>query len=201
MQQTELCIKIYTIHCIQDKGDSQEFFPPWLPFAHLCLTNSWPVEYLRMSCQSADKGMISHHGCPETLLPRRLAACWLCASLCQILIDWTGSAILGHFVRAVKFIGIQQAGRQSGDRAYFVVLIESRSPSLRAALDRGEASGESITITCSLVILFHSTSPNLTAHHELFTTLSVQYTQAPIDWLLIVLLSLWNRKRTTAALS
>lgn len=98
----------------------------------------------------------------------------------QILIDWTGSAILGHFVKAVKFIGIQQAGRRIGDRAYFVVLIESRSPSLQAVLNRREASGESITITCPLVILFHSTSPNLTARHELFTTLSVQYTQPPL---------------------
>lgn len=98
----------------------------------------------------------------------------------QILIDWTGSAILGHFVKAVKFIDIQQAGMQSGDWAYFVVLIESWSPSLHAALNRREASGKSITITCPLVILFHSTSPNLTARHELFTTLSVQYTQAPL---------------------
>lgn len=98
----------------------------------------------------------------------------------QILIDWTGSAILGHFVKAVKFIGIQQAGRQSGDRAYFVVLIESWSPSLQAALNGREASVESITITCPPVILFHSTSPNLTARHELFTTLSVQYTQPPL---------------------
>lgn len=104
---------------------------------------------------------------------------WNPLTLCQfaqILIDWTGSAILGHFVKAVKCIDIQQAGMQSGDRAYFVVLIESPE----AALNRREASGESITITCPLVILFHSTSPNLTARHELFTTLSVQYTQAPL---------------------
>lgn len=56
-------------------------------------------------------------------------------TLCQFVpdIDWLNRfAILGHFVKAVKFIGIQQAGRQSGDRAYFVVLIESRSPSLQA---------------------------------------------------------------------
>lgn len=98
----------------------------------------------------------------------------------QILIDWTGSSILGHFVKAVKFIGIQKAGGQSGDGAYFVVLIESWSPSLQAALNRREALGESITITCPLVVLFHSTSPNLTAWHELFTTLSVQYTQPPL---------------------
>lgn len=126
--------------------------------------------------------MISHHSCPE-LLPGSLGACWVRASLCQILIDWTGSAILGHFVKAVKFIGIQQKGRQSGDGAYFVVLIESRSPSLQAALDRREALGESITITCPLVILLHSTSPNLTACYELFTTLSVQYTQP--HWLTV----------------
>lgn len=154
-----------------------------------------------MGIQGADKGMIRHHCCPETLLPGRLGACWLRASLCQILIDWTGSAILGHFVRAVKFIGTQASKQSEGDRAYFVVLIESRSPSLQSSFDRREAPGESITITCPLVILFHSTSPNLTAHHELFTTLSVQYTQAPIDWLLIVLLSLWNRNRITATLS
>lgn len=68
---------------------------------------------------------------------------------------------------------------ETGDGAYFVVLIESWSR-LKAALDRREALGESITITCPLVILFHSTSPNLTARHELFTALSVQYTQPPL---------------------
>lgn len=84
--------------------------------------------------------------------------------------------------------------------AYFVVLIESRSPSLQAALNRREASGESITITCPLVILFHSTSPNLTAWHELFTTLSVQYTRGPFDLVLLALFGLWNHERITLSL-
>lgn len=168
-----------SIHLAHGKGIISEKFLLVVLFTQLSLTKSWPVEYLTISCQSADKGMISHHGCPE-LLPGSLGARWVHASLCQILIDWTGSAILGPFVKAVKFIGIQQEGRQSGDRAYFVVLIESRSPSLQATLDRREALGESITITCPLVILFHSTSPNLTACYELFTTLSVQYTQPPL---------------------
>lgn len=144
----------------------------------LLLLHCWPIEYLRMSWQWGWSAiMAASSPCSAARKPR--SPLTLC-QFAQILIDWTGSAILGHFVKAVTFIGIQQAGMQSGDRAYFVVLIESRSPSLKAALNRREASGESITITCPLVILFHSTSPNLTARHELFTTLSVQYTQAPL---------------------
>jgi len=143
---------------------------------YICCSKSWPIEYLRKSWQCADSGddrpLWPQHSAAARKPGSPLALC----QLAQILIDWTGSVILGHFVKAVKFIGIQQAGMQSGDGAYFVVLIESRSPSL----NRREASGESITITCPRVILFHSTSPNLTPRHELFTTLSVQYTQAPL---------------------
>lgn len=144
----------------------------------LCAKN-WPIEYLRMKlavCWQSDDQ-------PSWLPSCTARKTWGPLTLCkfaQILIDWTGSAIFGHFVKAVKFIGILLAGRQHGDRAYFVVLMESQSLSLQAALNRREASGESITITCPLVILFHRTSPNLTAWHELFTTLSVQYTQAPL---------------------
>lgn len=136
---------------------------------------SWPREYLRMSWQCADRGDDQPSWLP-------CAAAWKPADLVPVCshIDWPKRSILGHFVNAVKFIDIQRAGRQSGDRAYFVVLIESRSPSIQAALNRREASGESITITYPLVILFHSTSPNVTARHELFTTLSVQYTQNPL---------------------
>ena len=43
-------------------------------------TKSWPMEYLRMSWQGADRGMISHHGRP-VLLPGSRGGCWLCASL------------------------------------------------------------------------------------------------------------------------
>lgn len=144
-----------------------------------CSTKSWPIEYLRRSWQCADNGDDQPSWSPSAAARKPGSLLSLC-QFAHILIDWTGSAILGHFVKAVKFIDIQQAGRQSGDRAYFVVLIESRSPSLQAALNRSEASGESITITYPLVILFHSTSPNLTARHELFTTLNVQYTQGPL---------------------
>lgn len=174
--QTKLCFK----DIVKSRGN---LFGNYLSLCTICTTLrckelTWRIFKNKLAVLLTG-AMISHHGSP-VLLPGSLGACWLCASLCQILIDWTSSAILGHFVKAVKFIGIQQAGRQSGDRAYFVVLIESRSPSLQAALNRREASGESITITCPLVILVHSTSPNLTARHELFTTFSVQYTQAPL---------------------
>lgn len=145
---------------------------------HIC-AKSWPIEYLRSEltvCWQRDDQ-------PSRLArgsARKRRSPLIPCQFSQILIDCTGSAILGHFVKAVKFIGIQLAGTQHGDGAYFVVLIESRSTSLQAALNRREASRESITITCPLVILFHSTSPNLTARHELFTTLSVQYTRAPL---------------------
>lgn len=140
----------------------------WKKYSHASLysrAKSWPVEYLRMSWQCAD----SRDDQPSWFPSAAARKPGSLLTLCQFVpdIDWLNRfAILGHFVKAVKFIGIQQAGRQSGDRAYFVVLIESRSPSLQAALNRSEASRESITITCPLVILFHSTSPNLTARHE-----------------------------------
>lgn len=145
---------------------------------HAC-AKSWPIEYLRTELAVCWQRDDQPSWLPRGSARKPRSPVILC-QFSQILIDWTGSAILGHFVKAVKFIGIQLAGRQHGDRAYFVVLIESWNPSLQAALNRREASGESITITCPLVILFHSTSPNLTAWHELFTTLSVQYTRAPL---------------------
>lgn len=142
---------------------------------HIC-AKSWPIEYLKTELtvcwQRDDQPLLLARGSA-----RKPRSPLILCQFSHILIVWTRSAILGHFVKAVKFIGIQLAGRQHGDGAYFVVLIESRSPSLQTALNRREASGESITITCPLVILFHSTSPNLTAWHELFTTLSVLYTR------------------------
>lgn len=187
---------IFTLYVTEVKFQKQS---PHVPFAQLSHVKSWPVEYLRMSWQSADRRMISHHGRPD-MLPGTLRACCLCASLCEILIDWTGSAILGHFVKAVKIIGIQQAGRQSGDRAYFVVLIESRSPSpSRSRQERGSGGIDNNYLPSSHFVPQHLSKLNRTPW--IIHNIKCSIYTAPIDWLLLALLSLWNHERITATLS
>lgn len=128
---------------------------------------------------------------PAPLPGSPIDACWLGASFARMLMDWTGScAILGHFVKAVKFIDIQWAGRQSGDRACFVVLIESRYP---VSQQERSLRGESITITYPLVILFHSNLSKLNRTPWIIHNIKCSIYTEPIDWLLLAPVCLQSR--------
>ena len=161
----------------------------------LLLLHCWPIEYLRMSWQWGWSAiMAASSPCSAARKPR--SALTLC-QFAQILIDWTGSAILGHFVKAVQFIGTQQAGMQCGDRAYFVVLIRVPEPvsQSRSQQERGFGGIDNNYLPSSHFVPQHLSKLNRTPW--IIHNIKCSIYTGPIDWLLLALFSLWNHEQIT----
>lgn len=160
---------------------------------------SWPIEYLRTELTACwqrndQPSRLARGGARKPRSP--LIPC----QFSQILIDWTGSAILGHFVKAVKFLGIQRAGKAAWRRGLFCSfdrVPEPVSPSC-SQQERGSGGIDNNYLPSSHSVPQHLSKLNRMAW--IIHNIKCSVYTGPADWVLLALFGLWNHERITLSL-